>query len=80
MHRQAPLKVAGIDEVFAKAGGASEIHRKHAIAAIGEQLVDRVKAIAITRPRPAMHQQHHWHRRIGHAVRVAVAAGRQSEV
>ena len=80
VHLQAPLPVAGIEEGLAEPGRAAEVDAEDAVAAIGEQLVGGVEAIGIARPRAAMHQQHHRHRRGGPAGALRIAARRQSEV
>ena len=76
VHLAAPLQVAGIDEALAEAGRAAEVHRQHRIAAVRQPLVARVEAIAVARPRAAVHQQHHRQRRLG----LRLFAGRQRQV
>ena len=58
VHLAAPLLVAGIEEVFAIAGGAAEIDLQHGVAAVGEPLHGGVVAPGIAAPGSAVHQQH----------------------
>ena len=40
----------------------------------------RIITVTVAAPRPAVHEQHHWHRLVRNAVAVLVAAGRQREI
>ncbi len=80
VHLAGPFAVTGIGEGLAEAGGAAVVDRQDRIAAVGQPLVVGVVAIDVARPRPAMHQQHHRHRRVGLAVAIGVGGARQGEV
>ena len=44
LHHLSPLVVAGIEELLAVPGGASEVRLKDGVAAVGEELRDRIVA------------------------------------
>ena len=58
VHLQAPLAVAGVEELLAVSGGAAVVHLEHRVAAVGEPL--RVGAVTpcVARPRAAVHEEH----------------------
>ena len=80
MHRLGPLEVAGVEELLAEPRRAAIVDRQHGVAPVGEQLVDRVVAPRVARPRPTVNEQHHRHRRARQAVGAGVARGRQRQI
>ena len=55
LHLGAPLGVARVQELFAEAGGPAKIRHEDGIAAVGEELRERVVAPLIARPGTAVH-------------------------
>ena len=80
MHLAAPFEIAGGKESLAETGRAAEVRRQHRIAAVGQELVQRVVAIDVPRPRTAVGHKHQRNRRLRPACPVRVAARRQGEI
>ena len=57
VHPAAPLEVGGVDEGFAKAGGAAEVDAEDGVAAVGQELKDGIIAPLVPGPRAAMNEE-----------------------
>ena len=74
VHLAGPLEVGGVDERFAKARRAAEVHAEHGVASIGQPLMRRREAPGVASPRTTVHVEH---QRARHPPR---AVARQREI